>query len=80
MLLCQLSIVGHCCPLYPQGLCYPHCWVLQARNSLLQENIYPDTSPGVDVNPSCNATAMVLYFFVKVHVSEQNMVKLACNM
>ena len=24
-MLCQLSIVVHCCPLYPQGLCYPHC-------------------------------------------------------
>ena len=46
MLLCQLSIVGHCCPLYPQGLCYPHCWVLQAPKSLLQETIDPDTSPG----------------------------------
>ena len=60
MLLCQLSIVGHCCPLYHQGLCYPHCWVLQARNSLLQENIDPDTSPGVCVIPTCNATAQVL--------------------
>ena len=26
-MLCQLSIVVHCCPLYPQGLCDPHCWV-----------------------------------------------------
>ena len=25
-MLCQLSIVVHCCPLYPQGLCDPHFW------------------------------------------------------
>ena len=62
MLLCQLSIVGHCCPLYPQGLCYPHCWVLQAPKSLLQETIDPDTSPGSVLS----LLAMLLHRYYKL--------------